>query len=132
MPELSFKEHKTAARIKDWLESQGVANVTTVTETGVVALIEGAQPGRTIMYRADIDALPVEEDSGVDYSSDHPGVMHACGHDAHTAIALMLTSMLNARRENIQGSVKIVFQPAEEVGGGAEPPIDAGVLENPH
>ena len=132
MPELSFKEHRTVARIKDWLAAQGVENVTSVTETGVVALIEGAQPGRTIMYRADIDALPVEEDSGVDYPSEHPGVMHACGHDGHVAIALMLASMLNTRRESLQGNVKVVFQPAEEVGGGAEPMIDAGVMEHPH
>ena len=132
MPELSFKEHSTVARIKDWLAAQGVENVNSVTETGVVALIEGAQPGRTIMYRADIDALPVEEDSGVDYPSEHPGVMHACGHDGHVAIALMVASILNVRRESLQGNVKVVFQPAEEVGGGAEPMIDAGVMENPH
>lgn len=132
MPELSFREHKTVARIKDWLSTQGIENVTSVTETGVVALIEGAQPGRTIMYRADIDALPVEEDSGVDYPSEHPGVMHACGHDGHVAIALMVASMLNSRRESLQGNVKVVFQPAEEVGGGAELMIDAGVMEDPH
>lgn len=132
MPELSFQEHKTVARIKDWLAAQGVNDVTSVTKTGVVALIEGSQAGRTIMYRADIDALPVEEDSGVDYPSERPGLMHACGHDAHTAIALMIASMLNQRREGLQGNVKIVFQPAEEVVGGAEPMIDAGVMENPH
>jgi len=79
-----------------------------------------------------IDALPVEEDSGVDYPSEHPGVMHACGHDGHVAIALMVASMLNSRRESMQGNVKVVFQPAEEVVGGAEPMIDAGLMEDPH
>ncbi len=93
--EVSFQEHWTAQRIKDWLKASGIEDVKAVTDTGVAALIQGGQPGPTIMYRADIDGLPIEEDSGVDYPSENAGAMHACGHDAHTAIALMVASLVD-------------------------------------
>lgn len=131
-PELSFQERWTAARIREWLSANGIEDVRAVTETGVSALIRGGKPGPTLMYRADIDGLPIQEDSGVESPSEIDGVMHACGHDSHIAIALMVAAMANARRETLAGNVKVVFQPAEEVAGGALPMIEAGIMEDPH
>jgi amidohydrolase len=118
-PEVSLHEYQTAQRIRAWLTAHGIANVQPVADTGVVALIRGGHAGPTLLYRADIDGLPIQEDSGVAFASEHPGVMHSCGHDGHIAIALLLASTLNRRRESLRGSVKVVFQPAEEIGAGA-------------
>ena len=112
-PELSWQEHKTAGRIKEWLQAEDIENVTTVADTGVVALIRGEHPGPTIMYRADIDGLPIQENSGVEFGSKNAGAMHSCGHDGHVAVALMLASLLHHRRQDLKGNVKVVFQPAE-------------------
>ena len=101
-------------------------------DTGVVALIRGEHPGPTIMYRADIDGLPIQENSGVEFGSKNAGAMHSCGHDGHVAVALMLASLLHHRQQDLKGNVKVVFQPAEEVIGGAEPMIQQGVMEDPH
>ena len=130
-PELSWKEERTSRRIIEWLKAQGVDEVGAMSGTGVVATIKGHQPGPTVMYRADIDALPLEEDSGVDFASTNPGVMHACGHDGHVAVGLVLASILNERRSSLRGNVKLVFQPAEELAGGAEAMIREGVMEGP-
>ncbi len=130
-PELSRQEYRTHERIVDWLTSHGIEEIESKAGTGVVALIRGGHPGPTIMYRCDMDGLPIHEDSGAEYSSENQGVMHSCGHDGHMAVALMLASLLHRRRQGLKGNVKVVFQPAEEVFGGAQPMIDEGVMDNP-
>ena len=128
-PELSFQERDTAAWVAAQLERLGIAP-DRPTETGVVGVIEGGRPGPTVALRADLDALPVQEENDVPYASRRPGVMHACGHDGHTAILLGVARVLQAERERLAGRVKLVFQPAEErPPGGALPLIEAGVLE---
>jgi amidohydrolase len=102
-----------------------------VAGTGVVGLLRGTSPGRTLLVRADIDALPIEERTGADYASRTPGRMHACGHDGHMAIALVLADVLRGRRDRLKGNVKFVFQPAEEQASGAVPMVEAGVLADP-
>ena len=128
-PELSFKEYQTCAFICSALESMQI-QYQIVAETGIVALIGNGD--RCIALRADIDALPMEEETGLDYQSVHPGIMHACGHDAHTAMLLGAAKVLKARETTLQGTVKLIFQPGEEkVPGGASLMVAAGVLENP-
>ncbi|HET9979254.1 MAG TPA: amidohydrolase [Ktedonobacterales bacterium] len=134
-PELSFEEHETAANIAATLREAGLEVTEGVGKTGVVALLTGTAPGAesgpTLMVRADIDALPVQEENDVEYRSQAPGKMHACGHDAHTAIALTLAETLADRRDQLAGRVKFVFQPAEEKVGGADPMIADGVMRDP-
>ncbi|MFQ5683841.1 MAG: M20 family metallopeptidase [Candidatus Binatia bacterium] len=130
-PELSFQEHRTAEIIATRLHGAGLEVRTGVSQTGVVVVLHGDRPGRTIAWRADIDALPVTEAVDVPFASRTPGVMHACGHDGHTAIALTLAEILAARRAQVCGTAVFIFQPAEEVGRGARPMIEAGVLDNP-
>ncbi|MHB8170890.1 MAG: M20 metallopeptidase family protein [Thermincolia bacterium] len=130
-PELGFEEEKTATLVAGVLEGLGL-EVTRVKGTGVAGLLRGAKPGRTIALRADMDALPIQEESGVEYASCCPGVMHACGHDAHTAILLGAATVLAGLREHLAGQVKFIFQPSEErPPGGAEPMIAEGVMEKP-
>lgn len=130
-PELGFKEWLTAdfiqAQLKDW----GVSYQANVAETGIVAVIEGHGPGPVLGIRADMDALPIQEENQVPYRSQHDGVMHACGHDGHVAIALGTAYYLSQHRHTFRGTVKLIFQPAEEGPGGAKPMIEAGVLKNP-
>ncbi|HEV2237635.1 MAG TPA: amidohydrolase, partial [Ktedonobacterales bacterium] len=121
----------TAAAVADHLRAAGLEVRTGVGGTGVVGLVRGAAPGRTLLIRADMDALPVLEASDTEYASQTPGTMHACGHDGHVAIALVLAELLMARRERLRGNVKLAFQPAEEVVGGAEPMVADGVLRDP-
>lgn len=130
-PELGFQEVETARLVVSSLQGLGLDIQTEVARTGVVATLDGARPGRTVLVRADMDALPVAEDSAAPYKSKHDGIMHACGHDGHTAVLVGLARVLAAKRDQIAGTVKLVFQPAEEGPGGAEPMIAAGVLENP-
>ncbi len=133
-PELGFKEQITAARIASKLTEWGISHQTGIAETGVVAVIQGQKPSlnpRTLAIRADMDALPIQEANDVPYKSQHNGVMHACGHDGHTSIALMTAYYLSQHRDDFAGTVKIIFQPAEEGPGGAKPMIEAGVLKNP-
>ena len=130
IPEEGFAEFKTMAHICAALDEIGVPYATE--RTWVVGLVEGAHPGRTIALRADIDALPVTEPSGCPFRSEHAGWMHACGHDVHTAIQLGVARMLMSIRDRLHGSVKLLFQPAEETTGGGRPMVQAGVLENPH
>ena len=99
--------------------------------TAVMGILHGDKPGRTIAWRADIDALPLTELLEAPFASGTPGVMHACGHDGHTAIAITLAEILAARRAEVPGTAVLLFQPAEEVFGGAKPMIEAGVLEQP-
>ncbi len=130
-PELGFQEYRTAGVVARELNQLGLETHTGIAETGVVAMLEGAQPGPVIMLRFDMDALPITEETGVPYASQNPGVMHACGHDGHVAVGLTVARLLNRHRQRLAGSVKFVFQPAEEGLGGASRMIAAGVLENP-
>ena len=132
-PELSFQEHRTAEIIAERLQAAGLEVRTGVADTtAVVGVLHGDKPGRTVAWRADIDALPLTEILDVPFTSGTPGVMHACGHDGHVAIGLTLAEMLTSRRAEMPGTAVFLFQPAEEVFGGARPMIQAGVLENPH
>lgn len=131
-PELGFQEHETAAYVSERLHKLRIDHQTGIAQTGVVGLIHGANPGRTVLLRADMDALPLTEETGAEYASERPGVMHACGHDGHTAILLAVGEILSQRRDQLNGTVKLVFQPAEEGPGGAQPMIAAGVMESPH
>jgi len=130
-PELGFKEVRTAGIVARELAGLGLEAQTGIAETGVVALIHGSKPGPVILVRADMDALPILEETGAPYESQIPGVMHACGHDAHTAILLSVAKILHAHSDHLAGTVKLVFQPAEEGLGGAERMIAEGVLDNP-
>jgi amidohydrolase len=132
-PELSFKEFETSNFIQEQLQKAKIPFTAGHVETGIIALIKGRNPEkRTILLRADMDALPIEEKNDVPYKSVNQGVMHACGHDVHSACALGAAFILNDLKEEWEGSVKIMFQPGEEVlPGGAGLMIEAGVLENP-
>lgn len=130
-PELGHQEIRTAGIVARELQSLGLEVTTGVGKTGVVALLEGARPGPVLLLRADMDALPITEETGAEYASRTPGVMHACGHDAHTAILLTVARLLTSLRNELPGTIKLVFQPAEEGMGGAEGMIADGVLENP-
>jgi amidohydrolase len=134
-PELGFKEFKTAEFVRQRLETLGVEDVQTgIAVTGVTGVIRGTAdgPGRNVLIRADMDALPIHEENDVEYKSQTDGVMHACGHDAHTAIQLAVARLLMERRDQFSGTVKVLFQPSEEQGtGGAKPMIEAGVLNDP-
>lgn len=129
-PELGFLEQRTSALVERELTRAGIPH-RRLAQTGVVGLIEGRKPGKTLLLRADMDALPVPERSGEPFASTIAGVMHACGHDAHTAMLLGAAVRLASQRDRIEGAIKVVFQPAEEGPGGAKPMIDAGVLESP-
>jgi amidohydrolase len=130
-PELGFQEKLTAEFVSSQLQAWGIEHQTGIAKTGIVATIEGTKPGKVLAIRADMDALPIQELNEVPYRSQHDGVMHACGHDGHTAIALGTAYYLQQHRQDFAGTVKIIFQPAEEGPGGAEPMIEAGVLKNP-
>jgi len=130
-PELGFKEVRTAGIVARELRELGLEVTTGIAETGVVGLLEGSQPGPVVLVRFDMDALPVQEQTGADYASGTPGAMHACGHDGHVAIGLTTARLLSEVREQIRGTVKLVFQPAEEGLGGAARMVEAGVLQSP-
>jgi len=130
-PELSWQETRTQRVIIERLRSLGLSDVRAIARTGVTGLVEGSKPGRCVLWRADMDALPVPEKSALPYASKTEDVMHACGHDTHMAIGLGLAEALNARREQLAGSIRFVFQPAEEAAGGAQACIADGVLESP-
>ncbi len=133
-PELSFEEHATTAVIMNILKQLNIEVRTFENVTGAIGLLRGAQDGPTIGLRADIDALPIQELNDVSYKSSNPGVMHACGHDAHTAILLGTAKKIVSAglMSRVKGNVKLFFQPAEERGNGAKELIDRGVLENPY
>ena len=130
VPERGFELYKTNKIVTDTLTELGIPYTTE--RTWVIGLIEGALPGKTVGLRADMDALPVEEPEGCAFRSEHEGMMHACGHDAHTAILLGAAKVLNGMKDQLHGKVKLLFQPAEETDGGAEPMVKAGAMENPH
>jgi amidohydrolase len=130
-PELGFQEVRTSGIIASELRELGLEVSTGIAKTGVIAHIEGAQPGPVVMLRFDIDALPIHEETGAEYASQTPGVMHACGHDGHTAIGLTVAKLLNNHRQGFKGTFKLVFQPAEEGLGGAETMVREGAMESP-
>ncbi|MDO8754714.1 MAG: amidohydrolase [Anaerolineales bacterium] len=135
-PELGFKEIRTGGIVAKELEALGLEVTKGVGKTGVVGFLEGAKPGPTILLRFDMDALPIHEDTGAEYASTNPGVMHACGHDGHTAIGLTVAKILHAHRNELAGSIKFCFQPSEEGFNGEEMGgnlmmIRDGVLDGP-
>src|SRR4051812_28629553 len=130
-PELAFEEHETAKAVGAFLTKLGIKFRGGVGKTGLVAVIEGAKPGPTIGIRADMDALPILEQTGLPFASKRPGKMHACGHDVHTVIALGVAAALNEMRDSLSGRVKFIFQPAEETLSGAQAMIADGVLDDP-
>jgi len=130
-PELAFEEHETAKAVTAFLDRLGIRYKKGVGRTGVVAVLEGAKPGRTIGIRADMDALPIHEQTGLAFASKVPGKMHACGHDVHTVIALGVAAALSEMRGELKGRVKFIFQPAEETLSGARAMIADGALDDP-
>ncbi len=130
-PELSWQERRTQEVVLERLRTWGLEDARPIADTGATVLVRGACPGRTLLWRADMDALPIQERNEVEYASTVPGVMHACGHDGHVTIALGLARLLHKGRRELTGNVRFVFQPAEESAGGAQRCIEAGVLEEP-
>lgn len=138
-PEMSYKEVRTSGIIEEKLKSYGFDSVERVWNTGIVGVLKGgAGEGKCLAIRADIDALPVTEETGLPFASENPGVMHACGHDLHITIALTVARVLAENRDKFKGTLKFIFQPAEEAAnpsdpsGGARPMCAHGVMENPH
>lgn len=129
-PELSYEEYETTERVKRELHAAGIEILQTPLKTGVVAIIRGAQPGKTYGLRCDIDALPIMEETELPYKSEIPGKMHACGHDFHTASVIGTALLLQERKEKLHGNVKILFQPAEESSHGAETVLQTGILSD--
>ncbi|RBP38959.1 M20 metallopeptidase family protein [Garciella nitratireducens] len=130
-PEIGFQEFQTAQLIIDTLEKYGIEYQSGIAKTGVVGVIKGKNPGKTVLLRADMDALILQEETYLSYASKVNNRMHACGHDGHTAGLLGTAIILNSLKEYFDGTVKLMFQPAEETEGGALPMIEEGVLENP-
>jgi amidohydrolase len=135
-PELGFREIRTGGIVAKELEALGMEVTKGVGKTGVVGLLEGTKPGPTLLLRFDMDALPIVEDTGAEYASLNPGVMHACGHDGHTAVGLTVARMLHEHRGELAGTIKFCFQPSEEGNngadvGGAEMMMRDGVLDSP-
>ncbi|CAM4295762.1 M20 family metallopeptidase [Saccharibacillus endophyticus] len=129
-PELSYKERETAAFVAEKLESFGIEVRTGLGGHGLIGTVQGSRPGRVIALRADMDALPINEESGAEYASRREGVMHACGHDGHTAALLAVARYFADRRDSLQGEIRLLFQASEEVcPGGAKPMIENGALE---
>jgi amidohydrolase len=128
--ELSTEEHRTQKLIIDRLRATGVDDVRAIADTGVTAIVRGARPGPNLLWRADIDALPLDEETGLPFASKN-GATHACGHDGHVAVALALAELLQRSRDSLAGTVRLAFQPAEEHVGGANRMIRQGVLDDP-
>jgi amidohydrolase len=130
-PELGFEEVETSKLVAGYLEKFGLQVKTGMAKTGVIGLLKGEKPGKTVAIRADMDALPLEEANQVSYRSKVKGKMHACGHDAHVTILLGVARLFSSMRNQVQGNIKWIFQPAEEGGGGGRVLTEEGVLENP-
>ncbi|MEA4846714.1 MAG: amidohydrolase [Clostridiaceae bacterium] len=131
-PEPGRKEFRTSALIAEKMKELGLEVRTNVADTGVVATLRGKYPGKTILLRADMDCLPVTEQNDVEYKSQNPGFMHACGHDTHTTWVIGAAMILSQFKDQLHGNVKFLFQPDEEFYGGADRMIKDGALENPH
>ena len=128
-PELAFAEQRSAKIISDTLGEMGLHVQTAIAETGVVGTLKGGKPGPTLLLRFDMDALPIQEETGAVYASMKDGVMHACGHDGHMAIGLGVAQILSSQIQKLSGTIVFIFQPAEEGQGGAERMIAEGILE---
>jgi amidohydrolase len=132
-PEVGFEVHRTAGIVAERLRGLGLDEVATgIGRTGVKGVLRGGKPGKTLLIRADMDALPVQEETGVEFASLETGKMHACGHDGHTSILLTTARILTRRRAELPGTIVFCFQPAEEGGGGARAMMADGIMENPH
>lgn len=129
-PELSQQEFETTKRIRKWLSDEGINILDYPLKTGIAAEILGEKPGPTIALRADIDALPINEATGLEFASENPGIMHACGHDFHTASILGAAILLNQRKSELNGNVRIIFQPSEENAKGAVEIFESGALDD--
>lgn len=133
IPEKGFSEEKTAQFVADYLGAIPGMEVTTgIAKTGVIGLLKTGKPGKTLIIRADMDALPVQEETGLDFASTHDHMMHACGHDGNMSMVLVTAGLMARFKDRFSGNIKFMFQPAEEMPGGAKPMIEAGILENPH
>jgi amidohydrolase len=130
-PELGLEEHRTSRKVRDLLDEMGIQHEDGLGGTGVLGVIRGKSEGKTAALRADLDALPIQDEKEVDYASKTPGTMHACGHDVHTTVLLGAARLLEDQKGSFAGTVKLLFQPAEETVGGAKLMIEAGALENP-
>ena len=130
-PEIAFEEVRTAGIVARELNALGMEVRTGVGKTGVIGVLEGAHDGPTVLVRADMDALPIQEENQFEYASTVPYRMHACGHDGHTSIALGVAKLLSDRRDQLAGRIKFVFQPAEEVARGAVAMVGDGALDDP-
>jgi amidohydrolase len=130
-PELGLEEHRTSARVQELLDEMSIEYRSGLGGTGVLGIIRGTAEGRTVGLRADLDALPIQDDKDVPYASKVPGTMHACGHDVHTTMLLGAARLLASHRNSLPGTVKLLFQPAEETVGGARLMIEDGALEDP-
>ena len=131
IPETAYTEKKTSEYVTDYLKREGLSVQTGIATYGAVGILETGKPGKTLLFRADMDALPLAEKTDLPFASTHEGVMHACGHDAHMAMVLGAATLLTQLQSDLNGNIKFLFQPAEEGPGGAKPMIEAGVLENP-
>jgi len=130
-PELGFQEIRTSGIVEKYLKECGLEVRTKIAHTGVAGLLRGRHPGRTVLLRADMDALPIQEENDLPYASVYDGKMHACGHDGHTAMLLIAAKILAGHKVEIEGNIKFVFQPNEE-DAGAKQMVDEGILEDPH
>lgn len=130
-PELSFEEFETSAFVADRLKEMGYDVRTNIGGTGVMAILDTGRPGRTIAFRADMDALPIMEETGLPFDSKRVGVMHACGHDGHMSILLGTAMLLMEIKDRLSGVIKLIFQPGEEANGGAKCIINDGALHDP-
>ncbi len=131
IPEPAYTEKKTSTYVAEYLKKEGLDLHTGIAKYGVVGVMDTGRPGPTLMIRSDMDALPITEETGLEFSSTHDGAMHACGHDGHMAMLLGAVTAFNNIKDSLNGVIKFLFQPAEEGPGGAKPMIEEGVMENP-
>ncbi|MGD9055689.1 MAG: amidohydrolase [Desulfobacterales bacterium] len=131
IPETAYTEKKTADYVTRYLKTLELDVQTGIAQYGVVGVMNTGRPGKTLLIRADMDALPITEETGLEFASTHAGAMHACGHDGHMSMVLGGATVLNKIKDHLRGTIKFIFQPAEEGPGGAKPMIEQGVMENP-
>ncbi len=131
IPETAYTEKKTADYVTRYLKTLDLEVHTGIAQYGVVGVLDTGRPGKTLLIRSDMDALPITEETGLDFASTHAGAMHACGHDGHMSMVLGAATVLCSIKDQLNGTIKFLFQPAEEGPGGAKPMIEQGVMENP-